>query len=226
MAALAYNNWLLGPLLNHNLFAHNGSVSEYSVASQPYHWLFQSLDTASGILLIIIGYGLSQKIKGGRTGKILAIGTIALGVANIWDAVFKLPCSETLNRSCSIPISLTPSHIQLPGHAYSSVVIGVCYLLLPAAALVYGLRHKLRTLLVLSFLLVSSSLISLASAVHGYAHAGALTTKTSGSGQEIQMLLVGIWLVVCLLALENSSRLFDSGGQRQAGHHYNRGGHI
>ena len=210
LAAVTYNNWLLGPLLNHNLFAHNGSVSEYSVSSQPSHWWFQSLDIVSGILLMAVGYKLIQGLKANRAGRFLAIGLVVLGIANIWDALFSLPCSETLSRSCSIPVSLNPSNIQLPGHAYSSVVIGVCYLLLPAAALVYGWRHKLKAVLVLSFLLVSSSLISLASAIHEYAHAGALTTKTTGGGQEIQMLLVGAWLIICLLALDS---------QRQAGHY-------
>jgi hypothetical protein len=155
----------------------------------------------------LIGYRLLGRITGSRSGRFLAVGIGVLGAANIFDAIFSLPCSETLSPSCSIPINLSPAHLQLPQHALSSVVIGVCYLLLPVAALVYALRRRLNTMAGLSTLLIVNSLWSLVSAVAEYIRAGAPTTKTSGGGQEVQMLVVGVWLTVCLLAVQKSNRL-------------------
>jgi hypothetical protein len=201
LVALTYNNWLLGPFLNSNLFRHNGSISEYSVASQPSHWLFQSLDIISGGLLVLLGWRLWQRLKSHRSGWILAGGCWILGIANVFDAIFKLPCSETLNHACRIPVSLSLSNYQVPAHAYSSVLIGLCYLLLPLAGAILTYRHKLNVLLAASLVLIADDLFSLASVLEDYLRNGGPTTRTSGSGQQIQMLLLGAWLIICIFTI-------------------------
>lgn len=195
LAALTYNNWVLGHLLNRNLFERDGSVSEFSVSSQPYHWLFQSLDIVSGSLLVLVGYCLWQSLSSSRSGRYFAIGAMLLGAANIFDAVFSLPCSETLSATCQIPINISLSGYQVPAHAYTSTLIGMGYLLLPLSALVYAYRRKIAGLIVFSLVLVSSSLFSLTSILDRYIRGGGPTAKASGGSQEAQMLLLGAWLI-------------------------------
>lgn len=201
LAALTYNNWVLGPFLNYNLFNHNGSISEFSVASQPYHWLFQSLDITSGGLLIWLGWSLWRQLRNSRIGQLLAATAVILGIANIFDAVFRLPCSETLNRLCQIPVSLSLSGYHVPAHAYSSVLVGICYLFLPLAGAILAYRRKLWLLVGASLVLITDDTFSVASFLEDYIKNGGPTTQTSGSSQEIQMLILGVWLIILILAI-------------------------
>jgi hypothetical protein len=198
----------MGPLLNHRLFAKNGSVSEYSATGQPYDWLFQSLDILSGTIIIFIGFSLWRKIGPSLIGRALSAGLVVLGFANMIDATFILPCSQTLDSACNIPVNLSPHQFNVPPHAYSSVIIGVCYLVLPLLALIYSYRLQLNHLAAISLAAVASAIFSLLSVLIEYSKNGGPTTKTSGGGQEIQMLILGVWLVVGVYQLvsANSSK--------------------
>ena len=209
LAALAYNNWLLGIFLNHNLFVHNGSISEFSVPSQPYHWLFQLLDIISGVMMIWLGWRLWEKLKPSRSGRWLGVSIAVLGAANIFDAFFKLPCSETLNPNCHIPVNLSFSSYSLPAHAYSSVVIGACYLILPVAAAVYSYRRGLKPVVWASLIIIVDDLFSLVSVIEDYIRNGGPTTRTSGSGQQIQMLLLGLWLTITVYVIARHNYRFQ-----------------
>jgi len=200
-AAITYNDWLLSPFLNRHLWSKDGSLSEYSIASQPYHLVFRLIDVLSGILLIYIGFRIYKLIQQYKTGRLFGLSVILLGVANILDACFVLPCSETLSNSCSVPISLSLHHFRMPAHAYSSSLIGLCYFILPMLALIFAYRKRLSRLVGFSLLVVLESLYSLGSLLVMYNRAGGPTTKASGSGQVIEMLLLGIWLVFCVYEL-------------------------
>jgi len=197
LAALTYNNWLLGPILNPNLWRHNGSVSEYSVASQPGHLDFRVLDVTAGLLLAYLGYRLFISMKGSSLGRVSVLVIVVLGLSNILDAAFVLPCSQTLLATCQVPISLSLHNFQLPAHAYSSSLIGVCYFLAPLFVLIYSLKSKLSRLAAFSAIIILDSIYALVSALVEYQRNGGPTTKTSGAGQEIEMLLLGVWLIVC-----------------------------
>lgn len=194
LAAITYNNWLLGPFLNPVLWRHNGSVSEYSVASQPAHFLFRSFDIIAGILLIYLGLRLFRLLIDRPLGRLSAVLLAVLGFANIMDAAFVLPCSQTLSSACDVPLSLSFHNFQLPAHAYSSSLIGICYFLAPLAVLIYSLKAKLNNLAAISTVILLDSLYALVSALAEYQRNGGPTTKTTGAGQEIEMLLLGIWL--------------------------------
>jgi hypothetical protein len=200
-AAILYNNWLLGPVLNYPLFQHDGSISEYSAGSQPFSWLFRGLDIGAGLSIVIVGYLLWKQLKSRPWGRPLAIWVAILGAANILDALLVLPCSETLNRGCRVLIGLSPHHFQMPPHAYSSTLIGVCYLIAPIYGLVYAQRHSLRTLYFISALTVLEAVYSLISAVVHYYSVGSVTVATSGLGQEVQMIIIGLWLAAASWSL-------------------------
>jgi len=207
LAALGFNNWLLGPWLNQYLFSHNGSVSELSALTQPHHNVFRLLDVLSGVLFVVLARLLSKlPASTSRWRQTMLYGLIILGLANILDAGLPLKCSETLDRGCTIPVSLSPSHLQLPSHAYSSVTIAVCYFVLPLAGFFFAFARKFRFLGILSTLAILVALFSFISAVTGYLSQHSLSVRTSGAGQEIQMLVIGAWLVAwCWSASRPSS---------------------
>ena len=201
-ALLTYNNWLLGPYLNRELFLRNGSVSEFSAITQPHHWIFRGLDILSGALLILFSFYLARRItRASIGGKVLIFGSAILGAANIFDALFALRCSETLNAGCSIGVSLSPSHFQMPAHGYSSVIIACCYLLLPLAGFLYGVAKQHKVLIFFSAVAAAMALESLLSAIFQYLSLQSLTVHTSGTGQEIQMLALAVWYVCLAFSL-------------------------
>jgi len=193
LAGLTFNNWLLGPFLNARLFGADGSISEFSVRGQPDFWVFRGLDIAAGLLLIGLAYLLKDALKGRRYGQLLLIATAALGLANVADALAPLSCSETLDGACKIAVRLSHGY-SVPAHAYSSVAVAICYFLLPLSGLLFGRAIKSRFLTLSSGLLVILALYSFVSAVVNYIRISSLTVRTSGAGQEVQMLLLGLWL--------------------------------
>lgn len=212
IAAVLYNNWLLGPWLDNALWMHNGSVSEFSVTAQPAHLAFRMLDIAAGLLLIYLGYWLLKASSGQIFGKLLAGFTGLLGFSNILDALFVLPCSQTLSSACSVPLSLSLHHLQIPAHAYSSSLIGLCYFFAPLFGLIYAYQAKLRRLAVFSALIVIDSVYSLVATLVEYFRNGGPTTKANGASQELEMAMIGIWLVICVWEVSRSSKMVTDVG--------------
>jgi hypothetical protein len=207
MTAVLYNNWLVGPWLNSVLWAHNGSVSEFSAAGQPGHSVFRLLDVSAGLLLIFLGWRLFKALGNQAAGKLLAVSVALLGFANILDAIFVLPCSQALSSNCHVPISLSFHHLQLPAHAYSSSLIGLCYFLVPLLGLVYAWQTKLRRMAAFSALIFIDSLYSLVSTLIEYQRNGGPTARASGASQEVEMMLIGIWLVICVYETARPSKM-------------------
>lgn len=192
ISAACFNNWALGFLLNPTLLRAGGSISELSSSDQSHFAVFRTLDILAGLMLVsmAIWWQRSQSRQG---HDLIFWGALILGVANTADALLPLNCSETLNPSCSMPISLSLHHIALPGHAYSSTAIGLGYFLLPLGGWLYARRYNLRTFLLASQLVLALNLLFFASILHEYATVG-ITVKASGWLQAIQMLAVGTWL--------------------------------
>ena len=202
LAAITYNNWALGSWLNPLLSKNNGSISEFSISGQPHYLVFRILDVLSGILLIATAALFVKNLDGSRPGRFILAVTAVMGIANIADALITLPCSVTLSSTCSIPVRISFSHYQMPAHAYSSIALAVCYFLLPLAGLVYGLRQKHRLSIAVSALTLGSALYSLGSALGHYIHIHSFTVRASGGGQEAEMIILVVWLVVFYLSVK------------------------
>ena len=202
LAVLTFNNWLLAAVFNRPLLLKGGSVSEFGVPGQPYSWLFRSLDIVSGILFIMAGV-LMVKIIAVKVARnrLLIIGTIILGASNTIDALLPLRCSEALDPSCSVPVHLSLSHFVIPSHGYSSVIIALCYLILPLSGLFYGLQSRIRTLVVLSMATLAAALMSFVAALSQYITGSQLSLHTWGVPQKLQMVLFGAWFIFWYLAL-------------------------
>ena len=195
VAGVFFNNWLLGPILNPHLFSNNGSVSEFSAGGQPYAWIFRALDVLSGLLMVVLALVARRVMVRAKISSWLAGTALVLGLANAVDALFVISCSNTVSPNCNIPINLSPSHFQLPSHAYSSIIIGVCYLLLPALGFWYAHRQKSMLLKMASAVAVLVAVASGTSAFTQYVVNSSLSVKTSGGGQEFQMMILALWFI-------------------------------
>ncbi len=196
LAALSLNNWLLGLAFNRHLLFRGGAISEFSALDQPHHIVFRSLDVVGGALLIILAVILAKAMVRASGYYILIFSTVALGLANMADALQPLKCSETLTASCWIPVKVSLSHLTIPSHGYSSVVIGVCYLALPVGGWIYANHIKSKALKITSIILSAIAVAYLLAAVAEYLITGAFSDKAWGPSQEIQTLLLGGWFIV------------------------------
>lgn len=205
LSALAFNNWLLALVLNRHLFLKDGSISEFSVPSQPYSWVFRVADIVSGLLFLALSVWVFKFMKTKqKTYKwlyILAICLAIFGVANGVDALLPLNCSNTINSSCQITVALSLSHIILPSHAYSSIFIAVSYFLLPLAGYKYARDNQLKAFERVSLIGLGVAILSLATAIQEYVRQSSFTVHTSGYPQEAQLLVIGWWLVTWFISL-------------------------
>ena len=195
LAALSFNNWLLGLVLNHNLFFKGGAVSEFSALDQPHQLVFRILDVTSGVLFVILAVLLAKIMPRVRGYRWLIFGAVALGISNAVDATQPLTCSETLSKSCSIPVQVSLHHLTIPSHGYSSVSIAICYLLLPVAGWVWANQIKSKNFKIISMVLSLVAVGYLTAAVIEYLVTGSFSEKAWGPTQEVQMLLLGTWFV-------------------------------
>lgn len=102
LGALLFNGWVFG-LLGHGSAGYfQLSISELEVSTQPWHWLFRSLDGLSGLLLVIGGVGIFMihKIAGSGWLKLVAILIAALGLLTLVDVAHPLDCVRYQNPAC------------------------------------------------------------------------------------------------------------------------------
>lgn len=201
LGAILFNNWILGTVLNWHLFISGGSVSEFSATTQPYHWLFRVLDITSGLLLSAAALSLYKSVKAASRRFILgAMGV--LGLANIIDALLPLPCSGTVDRICSAPVRINIHRISLPDHIFSSVIIGICYVALPLAGLLYAKYFNVRRFRLISVAALSTTIIFFVLLIsESLIGQNSLITHMAGYSQELQMIVLGSWFVYFTKAL-------------------------
>jgi hypothetical protein len=210
LCALAFNNWLLGLALNHHLIFAGGSISELSALTQAYHQVFRWLDVLSGILFITcaaIIFGSATSTVKRAMVYVLAI----TGVAQVVDALMAMPCSGTVDQNCVVPVNLSLSHFYIPPHTYSSMVLGVCFLVMPILGLLIKTSRRFFWYLSLITILVTLAFfgILLGASQNGYFVANAAV----GLSQEIQMLILGLWLTTLPVFWSSSKEAFPVGVQ-------------
>lgn len=198
-AALLFNNWLFALLLNTKIIRKGGSISELSAASQPAHLLFRSLDILAGLALAAAGYLLLKKTP----WRPLAPIVVALGAADIVDALLPLHCAGSVDRFCNSSVSLSLSRWSVPEHSYSSIIIGICYLLLPVISMFY---IQTRRFLAASLLSLLTTLIFFALLFTESLRGSYSGQSLVGYSQMIQMLFFGWWLVEIGRAASLASR--------------------
>ncbi len=208
-ATATFNNWFLGILLNGPLFLKGGAVSEFSASGQPYALVFRSLDIMSGLLFIAAALLLLQyQIARQRLSHLVLIGlTAVFGAANMVDALIPLRCSVTRAMSCDTPVHLSLAHFTMPSHGYSSVVIALCYLVLPLAGYVLAHRVHLIAFKTVSLALLMIAAVSLVAAGSEYLFSHTFSERAWGPSQELQMLAFSLWFITWYKAILPSQTL-------------------
>jgi nitrate reductase gamma subunit len=130
LGALLWNGWVFG-WLNHGLAGYfQMSISELEAASQPHVSLFNSLENASGLLMIIGALGLvflrltkatphkiseKERLRSLPLSIILSIVlfTITLiGVLTLYDVAHPLDCNRYHNPVCVAKIESQPPQLS------------------------------------------------------------------------------------------------------------------
>lgn len=209
-AVILFNSWLLAFFLNRRLLTSGGSISDLTVHDQPHWLLFQVLGVTAGALFAIVGLLLTKLIPGAsKSRQVLVYGTLIFGIANIADGLLSLPCSETLDKHCSVPITINWSHFNFPSHGYSSVLIAIAYLALPLAGYFYSRASKNSSFYKASVAAIIVAFASLVSAGWEYLNLHSFSAKASGWAQGVQMLVIGVWFLSLYSAVKQKIKEVD-----------------
>ncbi len=117
-AAILYSSWPLGYILNPSV-AHTAFASQLEASSQPYNWLFISLDILSGATLLIAGLTQWTRTKSAAL-RMSIIAYMVFAALVIVAAVVPFDC-DSLTGSC-VDVAHSPLIII---HGLASIVSGV-----------------------------------------------------------------------------------------------------
>ena len=200
------NNWLLGAFVNQRLFLAGAAISEYSVPGQPYAGWYRFFDILSGLLLLAAASWLIYyRNKLPKIGKYFIAVCLVFALGNSVDGLLPLDCSETLSKSCSLNISLEPSHFLLPSHAYSSVLIAVSYFSLPLVGYLVAKENKKASFFLrMSLVATIAALVFLLVAIISYYTHRSFDVPVSGWLQIVHLFIFSLWFLAAYRHFEVS----------------------
>jgi len=130
-----FNNWLLGAWLNPPL-AGAATISELSIPTQPYAWLFRACDILAGALLLVLLWHWPDRFRDRTSRTIARVGVLALSVGSIVDASLPLDCRLNRAGECAA----RAANVGYMLHMTESTLSVLLLALLPIAAILYH-RH-------------------------------------------------------------------------------------
>jgi hypothetical protein len=206
VAALLFNNWLLGFILNPHIIFTANAISDLSSAGQPHAMWFQLLDILSGITFVLLGVLLIRE-KYINDAKTIAIASIILGLANILDATSPVECTY----QCKTGLYASLSHL----HTYTSVVIVATLFVLTLSGLLFAIKNDNQKLKLLSLGTTAFTIFSIVFALVIFLINHSFSSHGYGPVQELQMIIFGIWLVYFCYLLSNSQHRLASNLQHR-----------
>jgi len=207
-----FNNWLLGLWLNPPL-AGAATISELSIPTQPYAWLFRACDILAGVFLLVLLWHWPDRFRD-RTSRILArVGVLALSIGSIVDASLPLDCKldkygECVNRAMSVGTVM---------HLTESTLSVLLIALLPLAAIWYHRRYFSQKAIRLDFYSRSLIVIMILWGADLFlrSHFG---LGGQGYMQRMFMIMLSLWVVLWWLNLPRVQRVpVRVGRNRQPG---------
>ena len=125
-----YNDWLLGPFLNHSLSTSVSMISELSAQTQPYHWVFQTLDISAGVLTLaalpLLWHFLHKQPI--NHWPVLFVAVAAIGADSIVDALLPITCAPSTDPTCNLA---TTHSLLTQAHMAESTLIGIVTFVTP-----------------------------------------------------------------------------------------------
>lgn len=185
-----YNDWLFEPLFNPRISARYSLISELSARTQPYHWVFQTLDILTGLVTIALLPWLWRFLRDRHVpyAFVLFTAVISIGADNIADALLPISCAPTVDTQCNL---LATHSILTEAHLVESTAIGIVTFVAP---LLWwwsyrGTKHRLITRASLYFVMLQIFVGS------GIVLSRALDYNVTGAFQRVYELGIGLWVV-------------------------------
>lgn len=185
-----YNDWLLAPLLNPAVSARASLISEISARTQPYHWVFQLLDIAAGVVTLALAPCLLRLLKPQPAfwKWTLLVGVALIGADSIIDAALPIACAPSIDVHCSLTSfqsAVTTAHMM------ESLAIGIVTFIAPA---LWWVRFRARQPL----LAESSRLFAVLQLGVGVVLAHHNEVAAVGLLQRFYEASISVWLAVIL----------------------------
>lgn len=132
LLTLLYNDWVFETAFNPHISPKHSLISELSALSQPYHWIFQTLDISAGLLtlaFVIVVWRLTVGLS--TRSRLLLAGLFAfVGIDSIVDASLPVACAPSMDPQCRV----WATHALLTtAHGIESNIAGCAIVLLPVA---------------------------------------------------------------------------------------------
>lgn len=123
-AALLWNGWLIAIFVYpHQTWLHM-EISELSIPTQPWSWLFRALDGLSALCMIGAGASLLLQFRHTLRGWI-TIGSVlllAMGLLTLFDITHSLDCVQYNNSACLTSIAHHTTSWHDNAHQSESIV--------------------------------------------------------------------------------------------------------
>jgi hypothetical protein len=195
-AALLYNSWPLGYVLNPQV-ARSSLASGLEAVNQPYNWVFVLADTVSSLLIILACSMLWTQYKH-RANKVIAVGllcTVLFALGTIVDALVPEHCVPNL----MVCPSFTQDHYLLL-HGIFSILASVCLFFTLFVSWLQERKNPLLAVFLAGY--VTFGMMSLLQAV--------LPQEKGNWSQDYYITLCSAWL----LFLPYTMRILASTGQK------------
>lgn len=185
-----YNDWLFEPIFNAHASARYSLISELSARTQPYHWVFQSLDILTGMLTIMLLPWLWQFLRKLKLSYavILFVAVLSIGADNIVDALLPISCAPTVDAQCNL---LATHSLLTQAHLIESTAIGMVTF---AAPLMWwwSCRNTRQRFIARASLWFAGLQVFVGS---GIVLSRVLDYNVTGAFQRVYELGIGLWIV-------------------------------
>lgn len=125
---VAYNLWLLFPLVDGGRILRTGLVSELAADTRPWHNLFRVGDAVAALTWIVVALLGARRWTMTWHPRLAATMAILAGIGVLGDAVFNLDCSATMDAGCVATGNLAVQSLDQQLHAAMSVLYTVAHL--------------------------------------------------------------------------------------------------
>lgn len=190
LAAVLYNSWPLGYILNPAVGRHD-LASNLSAPGQPYNWLFTGGDILTGVIMLVLAIDLWRKFGRTFAGRAAALGYILFGVFTAASTLLPLGCSATDPRCGVYASQIFGPHVIAGGLASIGLFVSLI------AAWIIGGRQKIN-----SKYLRPLQFVTLLWSISGAAYIPlAITSNHLELSQQIFLVFSGLAIIVIDLAL-------------------------
>jgi len=117
-------------------------VSELSARDQPWHRLFESFDKTSGVLIVVLAYGLWLAVPAGRAVTAGCWSLAGFGLSTLGVGLLPMDCAISASRTCELNDELGRVSWMHQGHTVVSVTASISSI---AALLLLGRALRTRS---------------------------------------------------------------------------------